>query len=137
MDCIAQQILPAIQHVPFQHQLLRVIPDTPPRLRELKRVLACGFLVSHLLASPAAPYDLRTLLGIYQCMDDPAFYINERTDYIKLSAIVAFVDLCIESVWAAFKNPTPPRGQALQHQRQPRIAKPRWTSMPSTNTLIS
>jgi hypothetical protein len=73
------------------------MPQTTPRIHEIRRRLALAFFFEDARYLMSAPHLVIDLWEIIKRLDEPQFQINRDTDYQQLAALISILDMAIDN----------------------------------------
>jgi hypothetical protein len=104
-------IFRAIKLPALQLQVLRCIPQSLPRVHELRRRLALAFFFSKSKYISSAPHDALDLIEVTEQLDRPQFKINKETDYPELAAVMSILNIAIDNGLSVRHDVADPEGE--------------------------
>ncbi|KAL5353330.1 hypothetical protein ACLOAV_001366 [Pseudogymnoascus australis] len=98
---ICSKIYETVAQEPLCLQILDCIPDSNPRLCDLRRRLALAVFCQDCDLTQKPAVDSLELRKLVQVLSGPKFQINRNTDYVQLAALISLLHIAIDDGSAA------------------------------------
>ncbi|TVY49725.1 hypothetical protein LOCC1_G000237 [Lachnellula occidentalis] len=99
---ICERLIECIDQPTLRLQVVDAIPSFHPRTHELRRRLAMCFFFDDIAYSIDHPHTTFDLQKFMERLQEPAFEINEKTEYQQLTALIYLLDVAVDDGRCAY-----------------------------------